>query len=50
MRAEEYWWFCRDEDDGEDRNASLTDCMAQGLLEGATLSIARRVIDEGVML
>ncbi len=24
MRAEEYWWFCRDEDDGEDRNAYLT--------------------------
>ena len=47
MNAEDYWWCNRDDDDGEDRNAYLTDLLVQGLLEGPALGITRLVIDQG---
>ena len=46
MMPEEYWWFFRD-DDGQDRNAYLTELMTDGLLAGAALGIARLVMHEG---
>ena len=47
MSPDEYWWFSRDDDDGHDRNAYLTDLIRDGLLEGAALGITRLVIDQG---
>jgi len=47
MSAEDYWWYDRDEDNGEDRNAYLRELLAEYVFEGPAEGIIRLVIDQG---